>query len=249
MAASIWGTNIMGISKKIVSGLVGLVAASLLSSTIQAAPITVPTGLNPGDTYRLVFVTSTMRPATTSNLNGYNAFVTAAANLSPDLVALGTTWTAIVSTIDGDARDNTNTNPFTDGIGTAIYTLSNQLVAQDNSDLWDGSLQSRIDTDESGNPIFSPSIWTGTNQDGTGAIGNYLGFGGQPQIGTAAASASQWVNFGTADRNTFLQFYALSAELVVHSQIPETGTWALFALGLVGLKLARRKRPVSTLTV
>src|SRR5215471_8873092 len=82
----------------------------------RAAPITVPPSLSPGDQYRLVFVTSTRRTATSSSIGDYNLFVTNAANTVPELAALGTTWTAIASTATVDARDNTLTNPGTDGL-------------------------------------------------------------------------------------------------------------------------------------
>jgi hypothetical protein len=68
------------------------------ASTSIAVPITVPTGLSPGDEYRLVFVTSTTRNATSSNIADYNLFVTGVANTIPELLALGTTWSATGST-------------------------------------------------------------------------------------------------------------------------------------------------------
>jgi hypothetical protein len=81
------------------------------AGTATAIPITVPTGLNPGDEYRLAFVTSTTRDATSSDITVYNGFVTASANAVTELALLGSTWTAIASTPTADARDNTNTNP------------------------------------------------------------------------------------------------------------------------------------------
>jgi hypothetical protein len=59
--------------------LIAIAAASALvgsSGESLAAPITVPTGLNPGDRYRLAFVTSTTRDARSSNIADYNLFVT-----------------------------------------------------------------------------------------------------------------------------------------------------------------------------
>ena len=97
--------------------------------TASAAPITVPTGLNPGDQYRLAFVTSTTRDATSSNIADYNAFVTAAANSVPQFVALGTTWHAIGSTAAVAARDNTNTNFTVNPSGQPIYNLKGTLLS------------------------------------------------------------------------------------------------------------------------
>lgn len=68
----------------------GLTAFSAIT-----APITIPTGLNPGDQCRIAFVTSTIRVVTSSNIADYNEFVTAAADTVTELAALGTSWTAI----------------------------------------------------------------------------------------------------------------------------------------------------------
>ena len=70
----------------------------LSASAAHADPITVPTDLNPGDEYRLAFVTSTTRDATSTNIADYNAFVTTVAESVPELLALNTTWTAFGST-------------------------------------------------------------------------------------------------------------------------------------------------------
>ena len=93
----------MGRIKSLVLAAIG--AALLgLPSLAAVAPIAIPPGLNPGDQYRLAFVTSTTRDATSGNIAVYNEFVTASATAQAELNALGTTWTAIASTGDVDAR-------------------------------------------------------------------------------------------------------------------------------------------------
>jgi hypothetical protein len=54
----------------------GVALATLGTSAAQAALVVVPPGLNPGDQYRLVFVTAGTRNATSSDINDYNTFVT-----------------------------------------------------------------------------------------------------------------------------------------------------------------------------
>ena len=54
--------------------VVGIAARS------DASTLTIPPGLNAGDTYRLVFVTSNTTTATSTNIADYNAFVTSAAD-------------------------------------------------------------------------------------------------------------------------------------------------------------------------
>ena len=71
------------------------IGMTVAASTAHATMIyTVPTGLNPGDQYRLAFVTSTIRDATSSDIGVYNTHVTNAANSNPDLLALNADWKA-----------------------------------------------------------------------------------------------------------------------------------------------------------
>ena len=138
------------------------VMVSLLSLPLSglAGIITVPTGLNPGDQYRLVFVTSQITNAESTDINYYNNFVTADANSVPTLAALNTTWTAIASTPTVDARDNTLTNSnVASDTSVPIYNLENNLVATSN--LWIspfGTHVNPIEYNEQGNPTDSPYV-------------------------------------------------------------------------------------------
>jgi hypothetical protein len=60
--------------------VVGLV---VIATPVAADPIVEPTGLNPGDPYRLAFVTSTTGVATSKDIAFYNNFVTNVANGEP----------------------------------------------------------------------------------------------------------------------------------------------------------------------
>jgi len=217
------------------------VAAPLAST---AAPVTVPAGLSPGDQYRLAFVTSTTRDATSSNIVDYNAHVTAAAAAVPELLALGTTWNAIGSTIDIDARDNTGTNPLL-SVGVPIYRLDGVEVAENNADLWDGSPAAPISTTEFGTNFTSAMVWTGTATDGTAlpAYTNQLGSGnalnGYPMV-HPPVTAYQWTMYyspiGSTEQGAI---YAISGVLTV---VPEPSTYVLAAMGLATLALVRRRR-------
>ena len=107
-----------------------------------------------GDQYRLAFFTSATTDATSSDISTYNTWVQGLADASTvyDIGAdEGVTWKAIGSTITVDARDNTLTNPYVDGIGCAIYLLDGStVVANDYADLWDGEIAHIIDLTEQG---------------------------------------------------------------------------------------------------
>jgi hypothetical protein len=115
--------------------LCGLLSGLLLLATgnteAQAGVVvTNPTSLTNGETYRLVFVTSTTRDATSSNIADYNSFVTAVANSNAALFSLGTTWTAVASTVAVSALANTGTDWMPAGIqGVPIFRLDNTLLA------------------------------------------------------------------------------------------------------------------------
>ena len=70
-----------------------------IASSAYADPITVPTGLNPGAQYWLVFATRDSQfQATSADIEVYNTFVSDVVAAVPLLDALGATWKAIAST-------------------------------------------------------------------------------------------------------------------------------------------------------
>ncbi len=227
--------------------LLAAVAALFVSPTfLPAAVVTVPTGLRPGDQYRLAFVTSTTRDATSSNIAEYNAFVTAAANLNPALTALNTNWTAIASAVDYhggviisdvNAFTNTGTDPSINPIGVPIYTLKNSLIANTNSRLWSGSIISPINIDESGNTINS-FVWTGTDSSGnSGYPTGSLGEESPVFFGYSGLSNLDWAGEGGGSPSRLMPLYAMSGVLTV---VPEPSSIALAAFGLIGLSAIAR---------
>jgi hypothetical protein len=223
-----------------------VVALAVFAGAAQAEIIQ-PSGINPttgnpwapGDAYRLAFITSTMPGATLTDIADYNALVQGLA----DAAGLGdATWNVIGSTDAVDARDNTSTNPTVDGVGCPILLVDGiTVVANDNADLWDHSIQHIINLTETGETKshwpFTGTYWDGTNATGkpgtnpnAGALGTSLPETTQGNGG----STTDWVwRQSTNDPNaTPLPLYAMSDQLTV---VPEPSTFALAALGLLGL--------------
>ena len=211
--------------------------------TASAAPITVPASLSPGSQYRLVFVTSTTRDANSTNIADYNTFVTNAANSVPQLVALGTPWKAIGSTLTDAARDNTGTNPGVNFPDVPLYSLDGSIVANDNADFWDGSHLAGINRNESGDFSVDNAVWTGTSTSGTAAINQYLGSVIIPfiAIGAPYDSNANWTSAAGVDHNELHYLYGMSGVLTV---VPEPGSIVLACLTAAGLAVTsvRRRR-------
>jgi len=231
------------IMKKILALLISGVFATTMAS--QAAVITMPSGLSHGDQYRIVFVTSTTIQATSSDISTYNAHVTAAAALNPDLAVIEgtveqtTTWTAIGSTDSVNARDNTSTTGAGTGIG--IYLLNDTAIATSYTDLWDGTIANLFNVDEQGDsgPYANSQVWTGTNGDGS--TGNDPLGTATPEFGkTNLTGVNTWINrlSGSSWPNTdTYHLFAISGILTV----PEPSSTALLGLGGLALMLRRRR--------
>jgi len=180
-----------------------------------------------GDRYRLVFHTSANTTAESSDIATYNAWVQNLADATTIYriaAGDGATWKAIGSTDTVDARDNTATNPQTDGPGEPIYLLDGStLVAADYADLWDGTIRHVIDRTEQGT-TWAYWPFTGSYLDGTkapGHAGSFAALGGGAQVHQGfAGNTSEWVwRVWTADPPaTPLPMYALSDPLTVQAR-------------------------------
>ena len=215
-------------------------------SFASAAPITTPGGLVNGDQYRLVFVTSQSRNAFSNSIANYNSWVSGIANGVTELAALGTTWMAIGSTAAVDARDNIGANPNV-STGVPIYLLDGSTkVADNNADLWDGTLDAGINVFENGNiAAMGLPVWTGTDDSGVAQNGGIGALGMvRPRTGAAGFDTFRWTNNGHADDERIAPLYAISGIITVggtSTQIPAPGATLLFAMTLVGGLLIRRR--------
>jgi hypothetical protein len=208
----------------IISILSGVALATLSSGAVQAAIVVPPTGLAPGSEYRLVFVTSDTRDATSTNIADYNTFVQNAARsssaLNTALTAAGfnptsINWTAIASTSAVNARVNTATQ--TTDTSRPIYRLDGALVATGYADLWDGSIGVPINLTELGSSI-AVNVSTGTRPDGASNFPNVLGTLDSSIAATVGGSGFvtlEWVAFANESLFDPVHLYGISSVLTV----------------------------------
>lgn len=224
--------------------LIAYAIIAATSTTVFAAPITQPGDLAPGDSYRLVFVTSTTRDATSSDIGDYNSFVAGVAAGESGLAALGTTWKAIGSTTSVHAHDNTDSNPAVDGTGVPIYRLDGTRIANNYVDLWDSSLIAPVATFEDGmaTAMFSNRVWTGTVSSGFVNPSFPLGATEDVIYGNPLSAFSGWTTTSIVeDPSVPYHMYAMSGVITV---VPEPSTSVLAGIaGLIAFAVRFRRRP------
>ena len=130
-----------------------------------------PSGLEAGDRFRLLFLSSTQRNAESADITDYNSFVqglTAAGHAA--IQPFASQFRAVACTAAVDARDNTTTM----GTGVRIYWLGGAQAADSYPDFYDGSWDEEVTVrNESGTAVTIPnsasthSAWTGCEHDGT----------------------------------------------------------------------------------
>ena len=127
-----------------------IVAGLFMVAQPNADAITlVPTDLNPGDTYHLVFLTSTTIDATSPFISDYDSFVQDVADNAGTGIGSseGFTWRAIVST------PGTATNAIDHVVQSGpVYRLDDTRVAND-TELFGVDLIAAININEKGDTI------------------------------------------------------------------------------------------------
>ena len=104
---------------------------ALASAHVEYVPLDwslKPAGIGPGERFRLIFLSSTKRNATSSDIETYNTFVqNRAANGHANIQDHASRFRVVGCTQAVDARDNTGTN--TNGPGVPIYWVGGNKVA------------------------------------------------------------------------------------------------------------------------
>ena len=132
-----------------------------------------------GQSFRLLFISSTEIDATSPGIATYNAHVRGAATSNDALKPFKDEFRAIVSTAAVHARDNTATTYTPTNKGVPIYWVGGAKVADDYADFYDGSWDAQAAGDgrdeEGGTNLPSTAMYTGSKDDGTRYPGQYVG--------------------------------------------------------------------------
>ena len=205
----------------------------LIVGSASAEIVIPPPDLNPGDQYRLVFITNGTRDALSADIADYNDFVNAQAVLVSVAGFPTSGWKAMASTATVAGRDNTGTNPA-GGAGYPIYRVDGVRIADDYADLWDGGrLAANLSVTQHGDlyPNTVPPCasfpyclaWTGTSSIGTSASPL-----GGPASSAAAGDIFQEDEFNLGSwtlgyfttRTQSFPLYAISEVLTIDSGPP-----------------------------
>ncbi len=179
----------------------------------------VPSGLQPGDKFRLLFVTSKSRKAGAQiDIDSYDNFVQDAALNGPaSLQPFGAHFRALASTQAVSARDHTETANSEFYQGLPIYWLGGGKVADDYADLFDGDWDLNEPRNENGKAIrLDASVLTGSLSDGTRAGSQFLGRGSDLNVREGRpGSSGKELNNGSRGRSSAARMYGLSGVFTV----------------------------------
>ena len=231
----------------VVGWVFALAPAAQASLLTGPGGIVCPTGAHPtlgrnwtvGDTYQLIFVTSTARTAASSDMAVYNAFVQAAADAAGLGASVGVEWRAVASTNNVNARDNA-------AITGLVYNMALELVG-DISQLY-GEANNVNDVYYTEYVVKRPGdsvMWTGSTRYGLkweSGLGGNMELG-RVMVGTSDDSGNGWLEDGGRRYNRWpgideFPLYSLSSTLTI---IPEPATMVLLGLGGMGMLLGRRR--------
>lgn len=219
--------------------------ACLWPAVPARADFITPAGLNPGDQFRIVFVSSATRTATSSNIADYDTFIdnlATAAALTYNGVDV--TWFALGSTATVSAISRLPSSASS----PALYRLDGVKIADSTSDLWDASIDAPINVNEFVSGGITGQVATGTSTSGTGFGGSALGgSSGITVRGNPSATGGNWIFASPQVQTGQWRVYGYSEVLTVQgtAAVPEPTTLTLVLVGIAtwaGATLARRRR-------
>ncbi len=187
-----------------------------------------PSGLGPGSTFRLLFLTTRWADATSTDIATYDAIVQgeiAKTSGNPNQIGhpairpYATLFRVVGSTATVDARDHTNMNPSTDGHGAYIYWLNGPQVASNYNNFWRDKWINWAEADrrdQAGTQSPNDWPWTGTRNNGMKST-NPLGHTSTVTSGRFATNDSDTgpLNHMDVPRTQIHSFYGISPVFVV----------------------------------
>ena len=142
-----------------------------------------PRSLTDGNTFRLLFVSSTQRDGSSTDIADYNTHVQTAAKAGHTAITdpCGDLFKAVASTSAVDARANTDTE--SSDTAASVWWLGGTKAADDYADFWDGTWDSYGRRTEAGAGGASNLVYTGSDDDGTKHNTDFLGSSAGWRIG------------------------------------------------------------------
>jgi len=198
-------------------------------------------GINPatgvawadGDTYRLAFVSSTSRNATSPDIADYHAHVQAAANAAG---LGGATWYNIGQSANNPDRAVNAYNNGSTNVG--IFLVNGFKLADDVADLNNGP-DTTFSITELGTS-WTGNVATGSNRQ----FGSVNGPPAKNETGSANSTGAQWWQIFNTTQTNSQRFYAISGDLQFQEDAPVIPAPAALPAGLalMGVMLVARRR-------
>ena len=210
-----------------VAGLVlALAPAAWAALVSDPGGFPAPAGLSLGDTYHLVFVSSTTRDASSADIADYNTHVQNAADAAGIGSSVSVTWKAMAST-ENPRVDGRNNAPVTE---TAVYLVNGTMVANASAEaFWSVPHLAPININENGDVHtgvpgqvdLADAVWTSTNFEGWRINGGLGDASGSSSYGLSDVYLTGgWTDVALADQSIALPFYGVSQALEVIAGSP-----------------------------
>ncbi len=254
--------------QKFLNPLLSLAILAMFNGSASAATILASdplnvAGLSAGQSFQIVFVTSTRVQADlidglddsndASTISQWNAHINTVADGSSISGFGALTWSAIIST--GTSNGLTNVVNARDNalVSQAVYNTGGSLIATGFADMWDGSIALNIDFNENGveqnttgGSSSGKQVWSGSLSTGFFDQNEAMGDNGtntaQFRMGDADVTTTGWISQGNSvrrDENQLARVYGLS-EVITIAPVPEPSVALLGGFGF--LALLRRRR-------
>ena len=183
----------------------------------------VPSGVESGDRFRLLFVTSSERQPDLTDIEDYDEFVqTDAENNGHDSIrSYSSRFRVLGCTAAHAAWQHTDTSYTATDKGVAVYWLNGERVADDYEDLYDGlwsSTAPKSVTGEASPTGTDAGVATGCTEAGASDASNPLGAG--TVVVAAPWTATKELRNGTSADSSSYSYFGLSALFRVETSAP-----------------------------